>query len=177
MRYGYAACVYVFMFTVLAALYAEHMWTILGTFRSEYEIEYEDGFQISIQLPEPSPLPIADQLKRRLDMRLVWNVIIESISTRCKQSYSYSISCSCSDFMISISSTSVRILSAFLRLPNLLCRHFFGSSRTPPHRSPRRSAWRTKRSSLLYQSVRKGALLVTEMLSLYWVLVSCGDLS
>ena len=56
------------------ALYKEYMvrWTMLGTFRSEYEIENEDDFRILIQLRSQIPhtsISVADQLKR--GMRLV----------------------------------------------------------------------------------------------------------
>ena len=41
------------------ALYKEYMvgFTILGTFRSEFDIECEDDFRILIQLSSQSPYP------------------------------------------------------------------------------------------------------------------------
>ena len=56
------------------ALYKEYMvgWTILGASRSEFDIENEDDFRISIQLRSQIPhtsISVSDQLKR--GMRLV----------------------------------------------------------------------------------------------------------
>ena len=56
------------------ALYKEYMvgWTILEAFRSEFDIENEDDFRISIQLRSHIPhtsISVSDQLKR--GMRLV----------------------------------------------------------------------------------------------------------
>ena len=41
------------------ALYKDGMvgWTLLGTFRSEFDVEYEDDLRISIQLGSQSPYP------------------------------------------------------------------------------------------------------------------------